>query len=62
MASLSSSLSAGEVTWTVPAESPEAGEPAAGSARIFAASALGWVFVLRFFPARGDAGVVSRRK
>ena len=42
--------------------SPEGGEPAAGSARIFAASALGWVFALRFFPARGDAGVVSRRK
>ena len=33
-----------------------------GKRRIFAASALGWVFVLRFFPARGDAGVVSRRK
>ena len=62
MASLSSSLSAGEVAWTVPAESPEAGEPAAGRACIFAATALAWVFALRFLPATGDAGVVSRRK
>ena len=44
----------GGVTWTVPAESREAGNPAGSAAS--SPSGFGWVFVLRFFPARGGAG------